>query len=300
MDGTISAWLPGSFYRTPAWRFARAGWLFERGKRINRRFDDEWVARTRRFLAAQGRNPSGPDRRRSARLDPPLQGALDLSREEHPHRRWQVEAFLLTPEPLEEVARRCDLPVETLEAYHEVLFHVRPHLGAGDWIMARVVGTSWWRGFGDLPLGALWKYAAHTAGPRALEAMIAVTTGQPFPEWVRDSMSTDPACEEARLRLLGKLAVAALKTNSPAEWESLLEAREQLRGLDPEALATPDEPNGLLPAMEGFLKSLSGGKLPGRNKAAGPPKSEEGAQEHGGEGEAGWRATAESLLETLT
>src|SRR5579871_1875486 len=104
-----SQWLPGSFFRSPRWRWLRANWLFERGRRASTRIDDEWVRRAKRSITAI--DPHKPNcRKRSGRPDSAVMAALELVQEEAPHRRWRVEALLLTDEPLKAIASKNNLP----------------------------------------------------------------------------------------------------------------------------------------------------------------------------------------------
>jgi hypothetical protein len=213
------------------------------------------VGRALRFLAAQAQPPAG----KRPRLDPAVRAAFDLWREEPPHRRWRAEALLLTAEPVAEVARRCALSATALEAYHALFFAVRRHLAATDWVLAQAIGACPYLGFAGQPLGCLWKYAAFTGGPYVVEAVIAISTGQPLPPWLRATLAgADAAYTEARVRLLGRLVVGALTASSPAELAPLVAARERLRRLDravmPEGAGTP----GVLSAMEQFLTSVVG------------------------------------------
>src|SRR5262249_12893350 len=137
-----AAWLPHSFHRSPAWRWARASWLAERRGRISRRLDDDWVGRAKRFLTARNQLESGASPERVRPFDPVIQAALDLSCAAPPSRRWRVEALLLTRESFGEVAGRSQVPIDVVEAYHELFFAVRGHLAATDWILTAAVGTS--------------------------------------------------------------------------------------------------------------------------------------------------------------
>src|SRR5262245_34324972 len=47
-------WLPGSPFLRPDWRWRRGRWLCGPGRRHDRRIDDAWVGRARRFLAHSG------------------------------------------------------------------------------------------------------------------------------------------------------------------------------------------------------------------------------------------------------
>src|SRR5262249_31939135 len=129
METESSAWLRRGFCSAD-WRWQRACWLQETGQRPDRRLDDAWVRRARHFLDAEGCGPDGAVPGRPDRHDPAVARALQLSRVDPPFDRWQLEGYLLTAEPLEAVARHCALSVEAVEAYHALLFDVRPRLTA--------------------------------------------------------------------------------------------------------------------------------------------------------------------------
>jgi hypothetical protein len=170
---------------------------------------------------------------------------------------------------LEQVARLCGLPVDVVQRYHHLFFDVRDHLRAADWIMLRAVGTYFLKGFAGMPVGALWKYAAYTAGRHALELVEALTTDAPLPAWVGDGLAGG-ASAEARFRRLGELTIGALTADSHAEWEALIRARQQLQRADAEALGTPAEKSGLLATMEQFLMAASHREVPGRQAVVKP------------------------------
>jgi hypothetical protein len=291
MDISPITWLPDSPFRVPSWRFARASWLQERGKRASRRFDDEWVARAWRFMTTESRSS------RTSRLDSVIAMAAEISREGDGTRRWQIEAFLLTSEPMEKIADRVHLPVEVIHAYHQLFFDVRPHLRAGDWIMSQAIGTWHAKGFAGMPIGALWKYFGYIGGPIAVEILIALTTDAPFPEWVRETFTDQPAYEERRLRVLGKLVIGALTATSSKQWEVLIEARTALRKLDHEVTGTLDQPTDLLPVMEKFLSSIGQRRKP-RGKAN-QVNGKEPALPDEAKGTASPRVVLESLLASL-
>jgi hypothetical protein len=178
-----------------------------------------------------------------------------------------VESYLLTELPLEEVGRRCSLPPATVDAYTHLFFACRENPGASDWLMTRVVGGGPWNSFAGGRLDVLWRYAGFAAGHRALEVVIAITTDRPLPGWVRTSGSKSRAYDERRLRLLGKLTLAAMTARSDAELGPLLEARERLRVLDRQAGNAAGEDQALS-AMEQLLKGLGSPRAPAPGKKA--------------------------------
>jgi hypothetical protein len=295
MECGPGVWLVDGPFRAPEWRWMRACYLHERGDRTHPPLDDESVHHALRLLADGGRD--GPSRQGAS---DPVRAALDIWRGGQALGRYRLEAFLLTREPLEVVAGSCGLPIEVVEAYHEVFFEVRPWLAATDWVLLQAVGCGPWNNFGGGQLGPFWKYVGYAAGPRVLEAVIAITNDEPLASWVRTSGSKNPAYEESRLRLLGKLTLAAMTAQSEEEMGPLLEARERLRVLDCQAAGAGDGRTGLLPAMEGFLGSIGGRRKSARKPAAERPESRGRAPVPGKTVKARRRVPVASLLNGLT
>jgi hypothetical protein len=177
-----------------------------------------WVERTLHFLRAGGDTAHDAACRRSP--DTVLSAALALSREEPPHRRWELEARLLTQEPVDAVARRCGLAPGVAHAYAALLFDVRPHLDACDWVALRVIGPGLWRGFKEEELGQVWKLFAYRGGAVALDLVLAITQGRPLPTWARGRPGDGYG--EARLRLLVQLLLGALRAGSDEEMKGLV------------------------------------------------------------------------------
>jgi hypothetical protein len=50
-----------------------------------------------------------------------LADALQLFRDEPPHKKWRLESYLLTTEPLNTVAARCSVSLATVQTYHDIL-----------------------------------------------------------------------------------------------------------------------------------------------------------------------------------
>jgi hypothetical protein len=263
MDSTSATWLPHSVFRSPAWRWHRACALYRQGRRTDRRVDDQWTARARDFLAAGGRHAARHDSGRHGPHAPHIQAALEVWEAVPQAPRWLLEAHLLTGVPLHEVAQRCGLSAEVVQTYHQLFFDVRGRLRATDWVMIHVVGTYALKGFAGLPVGAVWKYAAFTAGPHALEVVVALTTGAPLPAWVREGL-VGGASAEARFRQLGELSLGAMTAETPAEWAALIRTRDRLRRGGPEATGTRAEQDRHLRAMERFL--MGRGRRKGRGR----------------------------------
>lgn len=247
------------FFRTPHWRWDRAGRLLVTGRRLDRRVDDDWVAAARQAHS----------RPTSEMKDGVVRSAHDIWQGD-PAVRHELEAWLLTDEPLTEVAKRLRLSAEVVAAYEALFFAVREVKTATDWLLLRAVGYSALQGVtGPMPYAA-WKLAALHGGPLALEVVTAATSGHPLPVGVLRA-GQNRAVPEARLRLKVKLWIALLAADTPSEFErviyTLCQLREQQAADTGEAVSvTP----GLL-AAESVLLSLPA--LTRRPKATTDPHS---------------------------
>jgi hypothetical protein len=256
MDGTFIDWLPDSPFRSPAWRWLRASWRHRTGQRSSPRVDDEWVDLTRRFLARSDKHAVRPDR-----VDTAVLGAHALSSAADPHRRWRLEALLLTSDSLETVARRCCLHPDIVEAYHALFFACRDRPGARDWVAAMAVGCGPWNDFAGPQPEGMWKYAAFSGGPVLLDVVIAVTTGGPLPESVRAACARNPAYDEDRLRMDVKLTTSLMTSQSPDEIKTLIAIHDDLLGSAGRGGKGRENDTPVMRLMNSFLASFGGQKL---------------------------------------
>ncbi|HEX4608574.1 MAG TPA: hypothetical protein VH092_10255 [Urbifossiella sp.] len=240
-------WLPGSFFRRPAWRWLRAEFMLAAGRRCDRRVDDAWVAHARAAIQNRGGAGSKAATVRAAHeiwaADPVVKGEL--------------EARLLTVESYDRIAGRLGRPAAEVEAYAEVFFAVRPMRAATDWLLTHAVGYSPLRGFTGPQPAAAWKLAALTGGPALLDVVIAATTGPPLPDRLLNEADPRLAYEEARTRLLVEIWVAAMAATTDEDFAGVVAARRRLRDQDARltgrvAAVTPTEI-----AAESFLLALS-------------------------------------------
>ncbi len=225
-------------FRSPAWRWDRALSFSRRRLRVHRR-GDEWIVRAHRLIVETANRGQYSARTKRCETDLAVKQALDIWRDGQSAKRWKLEALLLTQLPLEEIAIRCDTRVTTVEAYHELFFHVRPFVAARDWLMLKAVRCGPWNGFaGDV--GGLWRYAAFIGGPIVLDAVIAITTSRPLPNYIAEALGNKSGRSlcEARLRALVGLTVAMITAGSNAT--ELLRIRQQLDKLTGDAAENND------------------------------------------------------------
>lgn len=240
----FSRWLPFSPFRRPEWRWLRATYLHQTGRRRDRRLDDAWVDHARDALRGRGRGRSPADDVRAAR------GVW----EGDPDRRGEVEARLLAADGDGEIASRTGVPERVVAAYAEVFFEVRPALATGgsDWLMSEAVGHSPFGGFTRPRPWAAWRLAAVAGGPRLMDVVIAATTGRPLP-----AAFAAGGEDERHVRELARLWVALMAAVTPAAFAAVLRDYRRLRTADAKRRGRPAAARSMVDVMESLLLSRS-------------------------------------------
>jgi len=110
------------------------------------------------------------------RGDPgPRRSVIDAARkifEEDGLLRAEQEGRILAGQTDEEIASRCDLPVEVVTTYEEMFFFVRRYHRATDWLLSRTNERTRWYGYLNHQLRQLWAWFAIGGGPIILDYMI--------------------------------------------------------------------------------------------------------------------------------
>jgi hypothetical protein len=203
----------------------------ETGRRANRHIDDDWVRRARR-VRANLRDDSKPmQRRRQSRKDADILAALRLATSES-SQRWELQARLLTCQPLGEVAEIMGLPLAVVQAFEALFFAVRDRLHAPAWIITQVLGPGAWHGFARSDIGKVWMALAYQGGPRVLELVMAVTRDQPLPLWAYAGSKGNRRAAEAEICFEIKKIVAGMMQQPAEAGHRLLMLDIQARGVD--------------------------------------------------------------------
>ena len=180
------------------------------------------VAEAVRYLRALGRCDDETGREAVQRRWLDLTEAHTLAGVDGP-RRWEVEARILAGQIDDEIAKSCNVSAAAVGRFESLFFHVRPFLGASDWISLRAIRP------GTPPnLGFAWKHIGYRYGPKVLDVVIAVSLDEPLPGWVRDLPGTDENGFEERLRLRYRLMIEWL--HLPPDVDLLLPFR--IEGVD--------------------------------------------------------------------
>lgn len=158
--------------RPPDWRWLRAVRLVEDGRRGSRRLDDDRVRKAVRFVRQVRRRLGDAVRARLAARWPGVFKAHALFSTSPCWDRWELEARLLTEEPIDRIAARLCLDAQAVVAYHDLFFDVRHRLRSKDWIANHVLGQSARGGQAQADVGALLKWYAYHGGPLVLDSVL--------------------------------------------------------------------------------------------------------------------------------
>jgi len=162
---------PQSPLRPPGWRWLRAGYLVDNGRRLSRCRDDNKVWDAVAFYRALRSCQDERGRARLARKMPAFFEAWQVYQQASLV-RWEVEARLLANEETEAIARKCGLSANAVEVFHDTFFSVRPHLRARDWIMNCVIGPKVHRGLKETDQDELLKLYAFAGGPLVVDSLM--------------------------------------------------------------------------------------------------------------------------------
>jgi hypothetical protein len=215
----MSSWIdlvPGSLNSPPSWRWGLAQWMVRTGRAVPDHCRDDSVDRAHRYLTG----------RSGSRRDPAVQQAAELHLDAPRLRRAQLEAYLLTGEPLAVVAGRCAVPVPTAKAYHKLFFDIR--LTARDKV-ALIIGPGLAAGLGDQEPWRRWLAFGYYAGLVALDAVIVVTVEDGLVEGAADLPRTAPHVADERLRKSVRLALDAMMLPADTPLAVLAELHAQAR-----------------------------------------------------------------------
>jgi hypothetical protein len=233
--------VPPSPFCQPDWRWQLAQQPPGPKRRRRRPTEphDEWVDYARCYLAAEQGSRSGPPRHLSEAIAAAIREAVGLVHAQDEAVVWRLQAFLLAGETVDAVAGRFGLDALRVTAYQKLFFDVLERLGARGWIYCRAICDEDEGVPTSLP--SIWRYFAYKDGVQAAELMIAATTGEPLPDWLRVQDAPNPAAKEKYHRLRCQLLVALMQAQSPQEFAGLMTMWKRLREYDPASTVTPQE-----------------------------------------------------------
>jgi hypothetical protein len=122
---------PGSPLSPPDWRWRRAAFIVEHGRRLSAR-DDAVVRKAVAYRRALARCRGEAGRRRLANRHPGLHAAVGLTQDGGARR--VVEAALLAGADDVTIAARCAVPAAVVGLFHDLFFDVRSRLGSPSYL----------------------------------------------------------------------------------------------------------------------------------------------------------------------
>jgi hypothetical protein len=222
--------------------------------RLRKHVEDDWVARTRRHFKRRSDCYTPDDYLGSGHSKSPIGRAIQLRHADDPALRQLTECLLLTTMPFEQVADELGMSLDTLEAYHQIFFDVRPHLGARDWILAEAIRTGPSTNFAaEYPAG-LWRTAAYYGGFYVLRAVLAVTGYMAWPSWQLNDSPAENRRANQRLRVKMQLLVNLMTAPNLSHLAQVVELKGRLEAADRPVNGAPPRPT-IRSAHEDFLRS---------------------------------------------
>jgi hypothetical protein len=194
--------------RPPCWRWLRAFSFVDHNQRPIRQKDDEWVRRTWRFVRLLRHGPSDEAKQKLIRRMPAIFEAHRLYTDAQVFLRWEVEARLLTDEPIAQIASKCGSTPEVIEAYHAVFFHVRDRRQASDYIVHQVIGPKLHFGLKEGDVDVILKLYAFGGGVHVVDVLVDYYRRPPVVPPRPELLSPD-ALKELKTKLQIRAAIVA-------------------------------------------------------------------------------------------
>jgi hypothetical protein len=119
--------------------------------------------------------------------------------------RAELEARLLTTQPIAEIANRLRMPEDAVTAYEAVFFHVRDRLDSPSWVLHHVFGDEYHSGTSERSYALWWKVYGYFGGPLILDELITKTGVTP-------GMTPEEAFTADRQLLFHQKAAMAART----------------------------------------------------------------------------------------
>jgi hypothetical protein len=185
----------------PDWRWRLGGHLARNKRIVPAKWIDPWVC-TAALMHLSESNRTDPAK---ALPDQPpgAPGALAIYRNRTSFQRWELEARLLAGESSGTIAQKCNSTPDTVEAYHQLFYCVRPALDAP--VYTRILPAKVHTGLSEDDVELLLKVYGYNRGPVFLDAMVDY-----YQAPLVVPAGLDQLDEAAMLRLTNKIWVRAV------------------------------------------------------------------------------------------
>lgn len=212
----------------PNWRWERARWLRDQGKRCGGG-EDPWVRLAVRFQRELDRATTAAAAERLERRYPAVWWAWYWYQSAENRTRWMTEAYLVADASPDSVGERCGLSPETVAVYATLFFDVRGRRRNWGYMLNSVFHKSVHAGLSERDYDLLWKLVGLVGGPFALDAFIL-----PAPLTTVTSADTGGAFAHDLYRgtIRNKALVAGLTMPVAYNQEVILVAYNKLREME--------------------------------------------------------------------
>ncbi len=215
---------PKNPFRVVSWRWDRAGNIVEGGPPISRRKDDAWISRAWRFRSEWEACKNSQDYYILAARDPAIYWAYEVYRNRLDDRKKilasSIEARLIATQPMEGIAARTPLQLESVVAYEKLFFNVEGRHDQLDYVAAMVMGpTAYNAGIRPRNYDLLWKMYGWGYGHLFLDAFLTHRTGTARPV---DAEGVEPAMEDATKSNYKQKAMVASETLDPNNFNAMI------------------------------------------------------------------------------
>jgi hypothetical protein len=133
---------------------------------------DPWITQAYQFLQALLDCRDDGDHAKLAQAFPDVNTAYTHYRSDDKFLRGRLEAYLLSPRPLAEAARACEISVKAVEAYEQLFFKVRDKIAHPFLVHSVAFDDKFWNGMRASDTDLLLKRAGLMGGGAMLELMI--------------------------------------------------------------------------------------------------------------------------------
>ena len=192
--------------RTPDQRWKEALRIVAEHRRVSARRDGPELIRAVDYQRAMARCRTERGRDGVRRRFPDLHEAALMVQAGGPALD-EIKARILAGQSDAEIAARCRVSAGAVQSLESLFFETRASVKAHDWIISKVIGPAYNRANPGPNQSAIWLSAGYHAGPLYLEAVLAVSKNEPFPESIQPTSSPVDLLFAARLRKSIKIAI---------------------------------------------------------------------------------------------
>jgi hypothetical protein len=202
------------------WRWQLADVIIARGGRVRRSKSDPQLQKAISFRRQLDRCQDDDDYMRVLDSAPELYEAWALFDDgEDRETRWELEARLLSQQPVADIAKAIALEPASVEHYEALFFNVRDRLESPSYISQVVLGKSIHSGLSERAYDVLWKMYGYWAGHHVLNSLVYRFNAPAIPEGADgvNAFWDDDAKDMLRMK-----SAIAMRT-MPINWETQTE-----------------------------------------------------------------------------